>query len=405
MSSSQSRPISGAQAIVRKLLVTDEHEHSAGRWLRLIAAVLAVAAGGIHLAQVGIHLEEDWTFAAFFVVVGITQVVAGLLLLGPRPAGWFWFGIIGSALVIGIWALSRSIGLPFGAEPGRAEQLGMADAAASLFELLTIVVLALWLGARSPHAERGYPIAIGVLLAVGALWVVARATGLFDPDPRATGASPELADRAVVALLAAIIIMFGLLSPWPLANGRPTWLRPLMRGLLGAVVISSAALVVLTLPARGGQNADCAYGPLAEVSGLSHTELPSPVPLASGEQRWMPALLLSACGGDPIVLTKVEPLNVRGDAAQIVAYALLPGGGHLNAEGATTLPPGSEAIDRRPALAAGEPHQLAVRLRGTGGGSFNIDSLRVSYAIGNESGQFGFATFVASCGLDSCPGP
>ena len=113
-----------------------------------MAAVLTVAAGAIHLAQVGSHFAQDWTFGLFFLVVGGIQVVGGVLLLARRRSLWFWLGIAGSGAVIAVWVVSRSVGLPFGPELSHTEEIGSADAAASLLEALTIVLLALWLRAR-----------------------------------------------------------------------------------------------------------------------------------------------------------------------------------------------------------------------------------------------------------------
>jgi hypothetical protein len=55
-----------------------------------------------------------------------------------------------------VWFWSRTTGLPFGPEPGEAEAVGLADCAACLLEVVTLVVaVALvrgWLGARRPGA-------------------------------------------------------------------------------------------------------------------------------------------------------------------------------------------------------------------------------------------------------------
>jgi len=57
-------------ALVMRLLAIARPEPVEGPWLRGIASVMALAAGVIHLAQVGIHLAEGWMFVAFFMVVG-----------------------------------------------------------------------------------------------------------------------------------------------------------------------------------------------------------------------------------------------------------------------------------------------------------------------------------------------
>ena len=385
-----------------RLFAIDPGEPGEGAWLRGIAAVMALAAGVIHLAQVGIHTAQGWMFAAFFIVVGVVQLAAALLLLVPRPVGWFWFGIGGTGLIIAMWVVSRSLGLPFGAEPGRPDALGTADAAATLAEAVTIVVLGLWLRLRSHPGDRlALGAALGLLVAMAAAWLAARAAGVFDPDPRLTTGAPELADRAALLLVIGVELMLALL--WRAAMWRSTaWWRPLMRGLLAAVLVTSLALVAVTLPARGGQNADCQYGPLAEVSGLSHATLPEPIVLAPGEQRWLPVLVLSACSGDPVLLTGLEPLSTRGPGAQVVDVRVLTVGQRLPARGAASLPDGSESMNAHPAVAPGQPRQVTVLVRGVGDGTFNLDAVRVRYLVGTVVGQFNYATFLGTCSPGSC---
>lgn len=389
--------------LVRQAFRTRAVEDGRGPWLRGLAAVFSLAAGVVHLAQTRIHLPpvEPWTFSAFFIVVGLMQLGAAVLLVAPRPRPWFWLGILGSAAVIGTWLVSRSLGLPFGAEPGQAEQVGMADAAASLLEGMTIVALALWLVSGDERRRRGaYLAGIAATLAMGGLWLLARWSGAFDPDPRATGAPPELADRAMASLVLAVGLTLGLLG---LALQRRTWARGLMRGLLVTTLLTSGALTLLTLPAVGGQNAACAYGPLAEVSGLSHAEPPEPIALDQGDERWLPLLLLSACSDQPVTLERVQALNTRGDGATVLGYGLMPPGQQLPNDGLNALPGDAVSVAGRPNADPGQPRQLVVGLRATGDGSFSLDSVRVTYLAGDDRSMYGFATFLSVCAPASCP--
>jgi hypothetical protein len=384
---------------IKRLLGGRADDRPRGAWLRGITAVTALAAGAIHLAQVGVHLEEGWIFAGFFLVVGTIQVVAAVLLLRAWPAMWSWFGIVGSAGVIAIWVVSRTFGLPFGLEPGQAEALGTPDAAASLCEAITVVVLAVWLKDRSAaRGGIGDVAAVLVVASLGVAWVVTRAAGLFDPDPRATIALPQLADRVVVALVAGVALMLGLLAAFPAS--RPGWWPALMRGVLAATVVASGALVGVTLPAAGGQNASCTYAPLAEVSRAGHDKVLPPYPLGTGEERWFPALLLSACGPDAVQLESAEILNSRGPG-EVVAYALLPVDKRLPEKGAEVLPSNSLDLSAQPVLQPGQARQLAVRLHG-GDERFNLDSLRIRYRARGEAGSFAFAAFLSTCPPSRC---
>lgn len=244
-------------------LTTRPAEGLRGPWLRALAAAPTLSAGIIHLAQVSIHLAEGWLFAVFFLGLGLIQLVAaGLLLLRPWARFWFVLGIAGSGLTIVIWVVSRSTGLPIGPNPGIAEALGTADAGSSLLEALSIASLAMWLMQDSSWIRRGALIAAVASLALGGLWLIARANGSFDPDPRATTFLPELADRLVVPLVSAVAVSLGLLAGLELLH-RHRWWRPSLHGAVILVFGTSLGLALVTLPAQAAQNGDCQYGPIA----------------------------------------------------------------------------------------------------------------------------------------------
>lgn len=384
----------------------DGREGPAGPWLRALAAIGFLAAGAIHLGQVALHLTEGLVFAGFFLIVGVLQVVAAVALARARRPAWYWFGVVGSAATIGTWLVSRTFGLPFGAEPGSAETIGMADAAASLLEAVTIVALVGWL--RTAKPGRTGSVAIGALLvaATGAVWFGGRTSGALDPDVRLTGFPPEFADRAVVVfVVSSVAILLGLVRV-PAAGGGAVR-RPLLRGLLVLAGLSAVALTALTLPARGGQNADCRYGPLAEVSGLSHANAPEPVGLAPGEPGDVAVLRLSVCGSEPLMITGVEPLGSSGARDTLIGFAVrnyverIPLG--LGDAGTDQLdPPTAELLDEGTGalLRPGETRELLARVRATAPGVFRLDSVRLGLEGPSGRATMTFATF-----LEVCTGP
>src|SRR5712691_9699528 len=117
--------------------------------LRYAAATLALAAGVLHLGQVGRHMEEDPRFGAFFLVLGLVELAGGLYLLSPLGSerarlAVAWVGVVGSLATICIWVISRTVGLPFGPNLGTPEAVGLADMASDLLELFTAALLGMW---------------------------------------------------------------------------------------------------------------------------------------------------------------------------------------------------------------------------------------------------------------------
>lgn len=119
---------------------------------RLGLAGALIGAGAIHVAVVPEHLEEWAAAGLFFVLLAALQVVVGLGVL-VRPGRLVWVASL--AVTVGpilLWGVSRTVGLPFGPEPGVPEALGMGDLACAVLELAAV---GLTLSLRSHATERG----------------------------------------------------------------------------------------------------------------------------------------------------------------------------------------------------------------------------------------------------------
>lgn len=101
-----------------------------------------VSAAMIHLAVVGPHLAESTMHAAFFVGAAIAQLVAAMALTMCRHRRLLMTIALGNALVIVVWGMSRTVGLPIGPTPGVAESVSLPDVLAGLAEA-AIVMLSL----------------------------------------------------------------------------------------------------------------------------------------------------------------------------------------------------------------------------------------------------------------------
>lgn len=356
--------------------------------------MLALTAGAVHLGQVGIHLAEGWPIAGFFLLVGVIQVAAGGLLLRSRPRPWFWLGIAGSATVIVVWVVSRTLGLPF-VEGGEPEPVGVADGVASLTEAWTIVGLGAYLAETTP---RWRPVMLGlaasILLGLTALWWVAADVGIFNADPaRLAIDQPWLVDWLVAT--GGIGLTVGVLIG---VRGRPwaAWQRALARGVAGAMAVIGVGLVWLTLPPTVGQNLDCRHAPLSTVFIGGHGEEAEPIILDHGERILVPAFELRACGTSAVTVERVDPVTTVGRAATIEGFWLLPAGVRISDEGAGALPAGGVDVPPGGGVVPGQPRQLAVGLEATAEGDFTVASLRLAYRT-TEAGAFTFATQIAVC--------
>lgn len=128
-------------------------------------ALLLAALG--HGLATPLHLVEWWAHGLFFLAATALQAVWGLALLtdaiNPRDAGPSWLrlrrgflaaGIVGNLASIVLYALSRTVGIGIGPEPGpeAVDPLGIATKAA---EAASVALLAILLArSRSPSPKR-----------------------------------------------------------------------------------------------------------------------------------------------------------------------------------------------------------------------------------------------------------
>jgi hypothetical protein len=149
-------------------------------------ALLSGAAAIIHFAVIGQHLRESWLFGAFFAVAALAQLAWALLAMA-RPSQRVWLaGAVGNAVVIVVWIVSRTLGLPLGAEAGHAEPVGFADALSTAYEVL-LVVGATTLARSTPRMQlrlrwaRIAAWAVGVVVVPLTLLAVLNAVGALSP--------------------------------------------------------------------------------------------------------------------------------------------------------------------------------------------------------------------------------
>lgn len=101
-------------------------------------AIVSGGAGAIHLAVIGEHAVEGLLFGAFFSLVGAFQLGWALLMLRGPSKPLYMAGAIGNAVVLSIWAVSRSTGLPIGPGGGIPEPVGFIDGVATTYEAVIV---------------------------------------------------------------------------------------------------------------------------------------------------------------------------------------------------------------------------------------------------------------------------
>lgn len=167
------------------------------------AMLLTLGAAAIHFAVAPSHLREYLPFGAFFVIVGCAQVVCAVQLAARPTRRLALLMAAGSAALVGLWVVSRSVGLPFGPTPGQPEEVGLADAICVILEMLSIVLL-LVLAVRHPRrrVRRPWLPVVGALpSALLTLGLTATAVAAaLTPMPEAVSAAPPTPGSPAVSL-------------------------------------------------------------------------------------------------------------------------------------------------------------------------------------------------------------
>jgi hypothetical protein len=149
--------------------------------IRTLLAGLSVAAGAIHLAMVGSHAEASAIDGLQFALAGWFQFVLAFWLFA-RPSRWpLIVNLVVNVGLIVAWAVSRTVGLPWGAHAGIAEEVGRVDLLCVGAEAALVVVsVALLIKPQLAISARGPVVAVIAalpLLAVFGLTTAALASG------------------------------------------------------------------------------------------------------------------------------------------------------------------------------------------------------------------------------------
>ena len=143
-------------------------------------AALSMAAAAIHFAVMGEHFAEYAAFGVFFSVVAWLQAswAVGVIVLPSRSV--LLAGLLGNALVVVVWVLSRTTGLPIGPEAGAPEPAAFVDVLSTIIELAIVAGAALLVlrgrpaAASEGHRQGSLTLAgLVVVLAVLTTWSVA----------------------------------------------------------------------------------------------------------------------------------------------------------------------------------------------------------------------------------------
>jgi hypothetical protein len=125
---------------------------TAQRVLLPLAVVSSAAAAGVHAAVGPAHFREGTLIGLFFACSALVQLAWAGLVAVHSSRSLLLAGALGNVAVIGLWATTRTLGLP-GLLP-RPEAVGPWDLACVGWELLVVVACVALVQSRGPLPSR-----------------------------------------------------------------------------------------------------------------------------------------------------------------------------------------------------------------------------------------------------------
>jgi hypothetical protein len=107
--------------------------------LLLLVGLGSIAAASVHYVVMPRHFEEGAVYGCFFAVAATLQLIFGLLTLARPSRPLIAVGLVGNMVVIILWLMTRTVGIPLGPAAGSTEAVRGLDILATMFE--TIIVL------------------------------------------------------------------------------------------------------------------------------------------------------------------------------------------------------------------------------------------------------------------------
>ncbi|MCZ4498695.1 MAG: hypothetical protein JWQ74_1248 [Marmoricola sp.] len=114
-----------------------------------IAIISSTAAASVHAAVGPAHFRELFLFGLFFAGSATAQIIWSLLMVLRPTRSLVVAAGLGNAVVLVLWAVTRTVGLPFGLLPS-PEAVGPWDLCCGVWEAVVVVACAALLRSPAP---------------------------------------------------------------------------------------------------------------------------------------------------------------------------------------------------------------------------------------------------------------
>jgi len=103
--------------------------------MRWFLAALSLGAAVIHLVMVPQHAQESLRIGLAFAAAGWSQIAFGVVMLARPARRWVQLAVAANLVFVGVWTLSRAVGLPTWTGDGGTEKASSTDVLCVAFEI------------------------------------------------------------------------------------------------------------------------------------------------------------------------------------------------------------------------------------------------------------------------------
>jgi hypothetical protein len=101
-------------------------------------ALASLCAALVHVAVMPDHFEESVVYGFFFLLASLGQLAFAVAVVARPTRRLVLAGVVGSGLIIGLWLVSRLVGVPIGPDNGGTEEFGVLDILATAAEVVVV---------------------------------------------------------------------------------------------------------------------------------------------------------------------------------------------------------------------------------------------------------------------------
>jgi signal transduction histidine kinase len=125
---------------------------------RLLLMACSVGAALVHADVIDSHFQVSALYGWFFVLSAFTQLAWGLLAVWRLDRALLVWGAVGNGLIVLLWVVTRTVGLPVGPQPWQPETTGAFDVLATALELALVAgAIVLLTGTTGVRTSRRKP--------------------------------------------------------------------------------------------------------------------------------------------------------------------------------------------------------------------------------------------------------